>query len=167
MIQVEVHASRIQGLGVFAASPIPAGELIREYNLIREVTPERPIDPGRGERIEHCTYPADRVFLVGFPDRHFNHSCDPNAYKRFRQNTIQVVSRRRIDSSAEITLDYMINTHGGTRWACNCESERCRGNSVPSFFDLPKAIQVEYLPLLAPWFVERHSERVGKPDDDA
>jgi hypothetical protein len=29
-----------------------------------------------------------------------------------------------------------------------------------SFFDLPKAIQIEYLPLLAEWFVSRHSERV-------
>jgi SET domain-containing protein len=96
MVEVEVRNSPIEGLGVFAVSPIREGELIREYNLVREVTSETPIDRSRGEKVEHCTYPGDRVFLVGFPDRHFNHSCDPNAFKRFNANSIQLISLRAI-----------------------------------------------------------------------
>ena len=167
MVEVEVRDSPIDGLGVFAVSSIREGELIREYNLVREVTLETPIDYSQGERVEHCTYPGDRVFLVGFPDRHFNHSCDPNAFKRFHANSIQLISRRRIEAGTEITHDYLINSHGGSRWSCNCGAERCRGEAVPSFFDLPRPIQFEYLPLLAPWFLDRHPERVAALADEA
>jgi len=160
MHEVEVRESRIQGRGVFAVSDIPAGDPIREYNLVREVTPSDPIDPDRGESIEHCTYPDDRVFLVGPPDRYFNHSCDPNAYKRFHRTTIEIVARRDIPAGAEITHDYLINTHGGSTWTCRCGAPRCRGTMPSSFFELPRQIQVEYVALLADWFVTRHSKRV-------
>ena len=156
MHNVEVRESRIQGRGVFAVSDIPAGALIREYNLVREVTAATPIDPERGEGIEHCTYPEDRVFLVGPPDCFFNHSCDPNAYKRFRETAIELVARRTIPDGLEITHDYLINTHAGSTWTCRCGAVRCRGNMPSSFFDLPKALQIEYLPFLADWFAARH-----------
>lgn len=162
MHEVEIRKSPIQGCGVFAVSEIPKEDLIREYNLVREITPESPIDPGRGESAEHCTYPGDRVFLVGPPDCCFNHSCDPNAYKRFRGAAIEIVARRTIAAGSEITHDYMINTHGGSIWACHCGSPRCRDTMPPSFFDLPKPIQIEYVSLLADWFVARHSKRVEK-----
>ena len=164
MVKVTVRDSSIDGRGVFAVSAIPAGEFIREYNLVREVTPGNPIDPERGEAVEHCTYPDDKIFLVGYPDRHFNHSCDPNAVKRFSSRAIQLFSRRDIAPGAEITHDYMINTHCGSRWPCNCGAARCRGEAVPSFFDLPTPIQFEYLPYLAPWFVQRHSDRIASLD---
>ena len=107
------------------------------------------------------------MFLVGFPDRHFNHSCDPNAFKRFHASAIQLISRSRIEAGTEITHDYLINSHGGSRWSCNCGAERCRGEAVPSFFDLPRPIQLEYLPLLAPWFLDRHPEQVAALADEA
>ena len=160
MHKVEVRESSIDGRGVFAVSDIPAGDLIREYNLVREITASSPIDPKRNESVEHCTYPGDRVFLVGPPDRYFNHSCDPNAYKRFRGTSIELVARREISAGSEITHDYLINTHGGSTWTCRCGSFRCRGTMPPSFFDLPKLIQIEYVALLADWFVARHSKRV-------
>ena len=162
MSAVEVRESRIHGRGVFAVSEIPAGDLIRQYNLVREITAASPIDPAQGESIDHCTYPGDRVFLVGDPDRYFNHNCDPNAYKRFRENAIEIeiVARRRIPAGSEITHDYLINSHAGSAWTCRCGSLRCRGALPTSFFGLPKAIQIEYLPYLASWFVARHPERV-------
>jgi SET domain-containing protein len=160
MHAVEVRKSPIHGRGVFAVSEIPAGDLIREYDLVREITAASPIDPERGESIEHCTYPDDRVFLVGDPDRYFNHSCDPNAYKRFRGTAIEIVARRDISAGSEITHDYLVNTHDGSTWACSCGSLRCRGTMPRSFFDLPRSIQIEYLPFLAEWFVSRHSARV-------
>jgi SET domain-containing protein len=160
MHDVEVRESPVQGRGVFAVSGIPVGELIREYNIVREITSSAPIDPKRGESLYHCTSLDDRVFLVGPPDRYFNHSCDANAYKRFRGTAIEIVARRDIPAGSEITHDYLINTHDGSTWTCSCGSLRCRGTMPRSFFDLPKSIQIEYVPLLAEWFVSRHSERV-------
>jgi len=160
MHEVEIRQSGIEGLGVFAVTAIAAGELIREYNLVREVTPDAPVDSSRGEAVEHCTYPGDQVFLVGAPDRHFNHSCDPNAFKRFRNGSIQLFSVRDIAPGSEISHDYLINTHGGERWRCHCGAARCRGEMVASFFDLPRSLQLEYLAYLAPWFIERHPQEV-------
>jgi len=160
MHSVEVRDSPIHGRGVFAVSEIPAGDLIREYNLIREITASSPLDPEQGEFVEHCTYLADRVFLVGPPDRFFNHSCDPSAYKRFQKSVIEIVARRDIAAGSEITHDYLINTHSGSTWSCRCGSVRCRGTMPASFFELPRATQLEYLPYLADWFVALHSERL-------
>ncbi len=160
MHDVVVRESPIEGLGVFASGPVREGELVRRFHLLRELTPDDPIRVERGECVEHCTYPDDRVFLVGPPDRHFNHSCDPNAFKRFVGDEIRVHARRPIAAGEEITLDYGINTHGGDRWPCRCGAARCRGEAVPSFFDLPRSIQLEYRPLLADWFVARHEEAV-------
>jgi hypothetical protein len=160
MHEVEVRESPIQGRGVFSVSDVPAGAVIREYNLVREITASSPIDPERGECVEHCTYPGDRIFLVGPPDRYFNHSCDPNAYKRFRGAAIEILARREIPAGSEITHDYSINTDGGSTWACRCGAMRCRGTMPPSFFDLPKPIQIGYLALLADWFVARHPQRI-------
>lgn len=160
MHQVEVRRSSIQGVGVFAVVPISRGDLIREYNLVREITEAHPIDPSRGEALEHCTYPGDRVFLVGPPDRYFNHSCDPNAYKRFRGAAIELLARRDVPAGSEITHDYLINTHGGSSWTCRCGAARCRGTMPGSFFDLPRGLQLEYRPYLADWFVATHRQRV-------
>jgi hypothetical protein len=45
-------------------------------------------------------------------------------------------------------------------WQCNCGSPRCRRTVVSSFFELPLAWQLEYLPLLNEWFVREHREEV-------
>jgi hypothetical protein len=145
---------------VFAVTDIPAGHLIREYNLVREVTEACPVEPAAGESPEHCTYPGDRVLLVGPPDCFFNHSCDPNGYKWFRGAAIEILARRRITAGAEITHDSMINTQGGSTWPCQCGARRCRRTMPESFFDLPRSIQLEYRPYLAPWFVARHRRQV-------
>jgi hypothetical protein len=159
--KVEVRESAIGGLGVFATAAIRAGEFIREYNVVREALPSTPIDPATGESAEHCRYVDGRIYLVGTPDRHFNHGCDPNAFKRFARDAIQIFSRRDIAPGSEITHDYVINTHGGSSWPCHCGADRCRGLTGSSFFDLSLPIQREYLPYLAPWFVAMHAERVA------
>jgi SET domain-containing protein len=78
VLEVAVRKSPIGGFGVFAVRSFDAGALIRELNLGREITRDMPLRPGEGERLEHCTVVDGRLFLVGSPDRYFNHSCDPN-----------------------------------------------------------------------------------------
>ena len=70
------------------------------------------------------------------------------------------VARRRIEAGEEVTLDYLINTHGGSRWKCECGADRCRGTLETSFFELPDVFQREHLPLLEDGFVEEHRVRV-------
>ena len=81
----------ISGLGIFAAHSFRAGERIRHINVLREVTPEQPIREDLGERWDHCSYPDGKVLLLGFPDRHVNHSCDPNVHELFEGTSSYIV----------------------------------------------------------------------------
>jgi uncharacterized protein len=157
---VEVRPSPIEGLGVFALRPFRAGERIHQINVIREVTPDAPLRADLDERADHCDYPDGRVVLLGFPDRHLNHRCDPSAYTLYEGDACWIVARRDIRPGEEITCDYSINLTGGDAWPCRCGAARCRGTVVGDFFRLPPEIQREYRPLLADWFVQRHAGRL-------
>lgn len=159
--KVEVRHSIIEGLGIFALEPIAPGLCIRKINIIREITPQEPLREDQGERFDHCDYPDGRVVLVGYPDRHLNHSCDPNGYVHYEGGTCYLYSRRDIAAGEEITCDYNLNITGGTSWPCHCGAARCRGETLGDFFRLPLEIQREYRPLLADWFVRRYAERLA------
>lgn len=160
-IRLEVRASPIEGQGIFTLLPLSGGVRIRKVQYEREITEAYPLRPESGERAEHCTYENGRMLLVAFPDRHMNHSCDPNTYYDYQPDGVFVTTRRDIDAGAELTVDYLINNPGGHSWPCSCGSERCRGETGISFFTLPRDLQLEYAPLLAPWFVERFSDRLA------
>jgi len=161
MTDVEVTESVIQGLGVFATRDFATGERVRRVNIVREVTDGAPVREEVGERIEHCGYPNGKVVLWGFPDRHVNHSCEPNAWEAYEGRAIYIVARRRIAAGEEITFDYLVNNSGGDSWPCNCGSRRCIGDTAADgFFGLPQQRQIEYLPLLADWFVAMHRDRI-------
>jgi hypothetical protein len=163
---VEVRRSPIEGLGLYARRSFVAGERLRKINVVREVTPDSPLREDLGERTDHCDYPDGKVVLVGFPDRHVNHSCDPNAYVRYTKSHCYLVARRSIEVGEEITCDYNINITGGTSWPCNCRAARCRGETTGDFFRLPIEIQREYRPLLADWFVRRNRRLLEALDED-
>lgn len=165
MDSVEVKNSNIEGLGIFATRPLHAGERIRQVNVVREITADTPIREDMGERTGHCSYPDGKIVLWGFPDRHVNHSCDPNAYEFFEGDASYFVARREIATGEEITFDYNINIANGTAWPCNCGATRCLGTVMGDFFLLPEEMQREYRPLLAQWFVQRHAERIKTLDD--
>jgi hypothetical protein len=164
MSGVEVRPSRIEGLGVFATEPIPSGERIRSVNVVREITEGSPLREDLGERSDHCSYPDGKVVLWGAPDRHVNHSCDPNAWVAYAGDNCYLVARRDVARGEEITCDYNINITGGTSWPCRCGAARCRGAVVGDFFGLPIEWQREYRPLLAAWFVRRHRARLAELD---
>jgi hypothetical protein len=161
---VEVKASRIEGLGIFALRSFLAGERVRQINVIREITSESPLRTELGERADHCDYPDGKVVLLGFPDRHVNHSCDPNAFQMYEGGAAFLVARRPIAPGDEISVDYNINITAGTAWPCKCGARRCRGLVAGDFFLLPKEWQREYRPLLADWFVRRNRDRIDLLD---
>lgn len=160
MTGVEIRPSPIEGLGLFALRDYPAGVRIRQVNVVREVTAEHPIRPELGERIDHCDYPDGRIVLIGPPDRHLNHSCDPNAYVLYEADACFIIARRDIVAGEEITCDYSLNVTGGDSWPCHCGAARCRGSVTGDFFQLPEDLQQEYRPCLADWFIRRHARRL-------
>jgi SET domain-containing protein len=160
MSDVEIKASSIEGLGQFAARFFRAGERIREINVVREITPSSPLREELGERADHCDYPNGKVVLLGIPDRHINHSCDPNAYVLYKDQHSFFMARRDIPAGEEITCDYNLNITGGTAWPCHCGAARCRGTVTGDFFQLPLDIQREYRTLLAEWFVRTHRDQL-------
>ncbi len=158
---IEVRESAIEGLGLFACRAFLPGETVHRIKVVREITPDAPLRPDLGERSDHCDYPDGKVVLIGYPSRHLNHSCDPNAFLRYEPDACFVVARRRIEAGEEITIDYNVNISGGTAWPCHCGAHRCLGTVAGDFFLLPPAMQLEYRPLLADWFVRRHAKRLG------
>lgn len=168
MAVVEVRESEIEGLGVFALRTFTPGETVLTLDTSRVVDNEHPLRAELGEVDSHSTVlGGDTVVLLPAPERHLNHSCDPSAALRTVGGEVRVIARRRIWKDEEVTLDYLVNTHGGTRWECRCGAARCRGLLEASFFDLPVALQLAYLPLLEPWFVERHADQVHALEEQA
>lgn len=164
-VDVEVRHSPIEGLGLFALRAISEGQRVRRVNVIREVTADRPLRPELGERPDHCDYADGKVVLVGPPDRHLNHSCDPNCYLRYDGTICTIVARRYIPMGAELTCDYSLNAIHGDSWPCSCGASRCRGEVTGDFFSLPVALQREYLAYLAEWFVRAQRDRLESLGD--
>jgi hypothetical protein len=148
---VEVRASPTDGLGVFALRSHRAGELVLSIDDSCVVDHTHPLTALDNPR--HCDYLAGgKVVLMQYPERHINHSCDPNVYVATENGKRQVVAIRDIAAGEEISYDYSINSGGDTVRACSCGAERCRKKVHSDFFHLPANLQLEYLPLLDDWF---------------
>lgn len=161
MTNVTVKESPIKGLGVFSQRRIAKGERIVAIDDSRLVTDEFPLDASKGELEYHCDYLAGgRVVLMQFPERHINHSCDPNTFVKTILEIRYVFALRPIAAGEEITYEYCINGFGDTLWECNCKSRRCRNIIHSDFFHLPYDLQVEYLPLLDSWYIEAYKVKV-------
>ena len=160
-MNVRVGPSGIQGLGVFAVKPFQTGDTILAIDDSRIVDEAHPLAAGEDPR--HCDYlAAGRTVLMQPPERHINHSCDPNTFVRTVDGRRLVIARRAIDAGEEITYDYCINSGGNTVWHCRCAAARCRRLIHSDFFRLPVSLQREYLPLLDDWFVSEHVAEIER-----
>ena len=125
----KVGRSRIQGRGLYAASPLPARRKLGE--LGGEVISER--EARRRARASDC------IMIVEFGDgtaldasrsgshfRFVNHSCAPNAFIRLFRRRVEFYSLRPIAPGEELTCDYGETHHGGAL-ECLCGSRKCRG----------------------------------------
>ena len=155
---VYVKTSPIHGLGLFARRTFSTGEtiLVREE---RTVTPEQPLDPEQGEFEYHCDWlEGGRQVYLGYPARHINHSCEPNAFLAERDGLHHIVALKPIRPNEEVVHHYGINLWDGEVWQCDCGSERCLGTIPADFFSLPLDVKIELSPLLLPWFVAEHRD---------
>lgn len=161
MSSVRVGSSPVEGKGVFATEPVQRGDTVLVLDTSQVVDEEDPLRPEEDEQEDHLAYLAGgKVVLLPEPERHLNNSCDPNAYLHTVDDEVRVVARRPIRAGEEVTIDYLINTHGGSSWRCRCGADRCRGELETSFFELPTSFQREYLPILEAWFIDEHREEI-------
>lgn len=103
---------------------------------------------------------GDVVARHDAPERHINHSCEPNAFIKAIDGVHYVFALRGITAGEEVTIDYAINHDSADHVVipCHCGSGHCRGDVQLGYFDLPTALQIAYLPLVEEWFVNRHPE---------
>jgi uncharacterized protein len=126
---VDVHASRIDGQGAFAAEEVPARRKIGEIRGESISVAEARIRATRAERIMIVELSARRAIdfsQSADPMRYTNHSCKPNARLCIRQGRVEFYSLRDITPGEEITVDYGETHHEG-RLACQCGAPGCRG----------------------------------------
>jgi hypothetical protein len=163
---VEVRPSAINGVGVFALADFAAGEVITREDDSFVVTPENPLPEGEHEY--HCDWYADgRQVLLPVPERHINHSCDFNSIVMHIDGTRYTVARGDIASGDEITHNYCIDGFGDIVWRCNCGSANCLRDIPANFFELPMALQIEYLPYLGDVFRRVYADKVAEVEAKA
>lgn len=129
---IEVRPSPIEGQGLFARAPIPAGtpvarlggRLVSGEELLQLLAAAK--QPG-GIYVDTIVV-AENLDLVIAPDQpiHYgNHSCDPNLWW---SGPYTLIARRLIEAGEEVTNDYATSTGGDDfTMTCSCGSPLCRG----------------------------------------
>ena len=126
---VDVHPSRIDGQGAFAAEAIPPRLKIGEIRGESISVADARIRATRSERIMIVELSARRAIdfsMSADPMRYTNHSCVPNARLCIRQGRVEFYALRAIAAGEEITVNYGQTHHDG-RLACRCGAPGCRG----------------------------------------
>jgi hypothetical protein len=121
--------SSIQGRGLIAVAPIPAGELvaIKGGHIIATAALASLPQRLRNSEIQI----ADGFHLAAVDEAEYepvmlflNHSCEPNV--GFAGNTV-LVAMRDIGPGEELTTDYALFDDSDETMPCQCGTPSCRG----------------------------------------
>jgi SET domain-containing protein len=139
---VGVRRSRIQGKGVFAREPIPAGARVLEYTGVRITSAEADAganDDDPAQRHHTLFFALDDETVIdgsrGGSDACFvNHSCDPNCEIVITRRRVYIHALRPIEAGEELLYDYWYVTDEGYTlddlrriYPCRCGAAICRG----------------------------------------
>jgi SET domain-containing protein len=127
--EVSVQPSRIDGLGAFAAEPVPARLKIGEIRGESIGVAEARIRATRTERVMIVELSAKKAIdfsKSADPMRYTNHSCRPNARLCIRAGRVEFYALRAIAVGEEITVNYGETHHDG-KLACRCGQPGCIG----------------------------------------
>lgn len=141
------------GKGVFAKKKIAKGShicfltgKIISLNNFKQKNRKITVDPLQIHR--------DKYIELNKPFIYFNHSCDPNAGIRKKNELFAIKS---ISNGEEIFFDYSTTIDEGLD--CACGSKKCR-KKVGDFYTLPKKTQLFYIQNGAvPDFILNRSKR--------
>ncbi|MBL8331184.1 MAG: SET domain-containing protein [Rubrivivax sp.] len=126
---VDVHESRIDGQGAFAAEGIPSRRKIGEIRGESIDVEQARIRATRTERVMIVELSAKRAIDFSRstdPMRYTNHSCAPNARLCTRNGRVEFYALRDIAPGEEITVNYGQTHHRGTL-RCRCGAPTCVG----------------------------------------
>lgn len=139
---VEVRASAIQGSGLFAAQPLPAGTTIATLagRLVCDAELHRLMQAATASgRYLDTICIDDNAHLVLAPGQriHYgNHGCDPNLW---HTDAYTIATRRDVRAGEELTVDYATQTvAAGFRMPCRCGAPACRQVIKGTDWQLPQ-----------------------------
>lgn len=141
--RIVVRRSGIHGRGVFAQSPLPAGERIFEYKGERiswkEALRRHPHDPAQPNHTFYFALEDGHVIdglKGGNSSRWINHSCAPNCDAEEVDGRILISALRDIAAGEELYYDYGLVLDGRHTakvkrdYLCLCGSAVCRGTML-------------------------------------
>ena len=141
---VEVRDSGIDGKGLFALAPIPAGSAVSRMGgrLVTGPELQAAFDAAAADPAHPYidTYTVDEDLHLILPPRrpsgYGNHGCDPNLWWT---GAYTLAARRDITPGEELTNDYATSTGiAGFRMDCACRSPLCRGTISGNDWQLPE-----------------------------
>jgi len=140
---IEVRASPLHGLGVFAAQRIRRGTRIIEYlgERVSHAEADRRYEHKDAEDAHTFLFIVDARTVIdagvdGNEARFVNHACDPNCESVIEDRRVFIEALRAIEPGEELTYDYQIQRESDDPpdidaiFACCCGSERCRGSML-------------------------------------
>lgn len=138
--RIQARRSGVHGKGVFAMSPIDAGETIVEYTgeIIdwKEALRRHPHNPDDPNHTFYFHIDDQRVIDAlygGNSSRWINHSCEPNCEADEVQGRVFIKALRPIRVGEELNYDYgliidePLTPELRAEYPCWCGSRRCRG----------------------------------------
>lgn len=124
-----VKESKIEGLGAYAISIIPArvkiGELAGNIISVKEARIKAAIKK-RIAIVELNNKIALDASETDGAIKYINHSCNPNSYIRVAFNKVEFYSLREIKKGEELSANYGETHHDG-KLKCNCGAKNCKG----------------------------------------
>src|SRR5262245_29146431 len=120
--------SPIHGRGVYAAEEIPPYRKVIEYTGERISRRETKL---RGQGTRTYLFTLDSYWRIdgavcGSGAEYISHCCDPNLRSCIFKGHILYISKRKITSGEELTVDYRFSKDID-RVPCRCGSPKCRG----------------------------------------
>jgi SET domain-containing protein len=142
---IEVRASSIAGLGVFATRRIKRGARIIEY-IGERISDEEAARRYDDEAMEHhhtFLFAVDDDTVIdggvdGNDARYFNHACAPNCEAVNEDGRIFIEALTDIEPGVELVYDYALRReepwqdHWAELYACRCGAPTCRGTILES-----------------------------------
>jgi SET domain-containing protein len=140
---IEVRASPLHGLGVFAARRIRKGARVIEYlgERVSHAEADRRYEHKDANDAHTFLFIVDEATVIdagvgGNEARFVNHSCEPNCESVIENRRVFIDALRTIEPGEELTYDYQIQREADDPpdvdaiFACRCGSERCRGSML-------------------------------------
>ena len=137
---IEVRASHVHGLGVFACSTLDSGQLVGNYSGRRYDVDH--VEQQREDGVTYLFSLSEGGFIDGSEGgnatRHINHSCEPNCraeeyWRAGRKLHVRIKTMRAIAEGEELFLDYALvvdPNDSPSTYPCFCGASTCRQTLV-------------------------------------